>query len=298
MIRRSRMALPDEVPRVGGAGKTLSAASRSARDAFGEHGERHHVPVEPDHRPERRGAELGGALHDGFEGRLHVGQRPGDDPQDVARRGLALQSFRQLSVPPLERLAQALVLEGDRRLVGEGPEERDLLRRERPDLKATDRDKPDGEVVAQQGDEQERAEPLAEIPEPGVSPLGGGGRDVMQVDRAALEDDPAGRQRRCDRDRLADWTHRGNGPLDAPGPGAGRPPPGRCGHRTRRRAGRRSARWPGGWPGRPWRRARRRPAAGEPWPRRRWPATSSHFVSWLHELPFDRSPEAGPAAPG
>ena len=207
-------------------------------------------------------------------------------------------AFRQLAVPPLERLAQALVLEGDRRLVGEGPEERDLLRRERPDLKATDRDQPDGEVVAQQGDEQERAEPLAEVSEPRVSPLGGGRRDVMHVDRAALEDDPAGRQRRCDRDRLADldapweWTPGRQDPelvaLHPVDVGVGRVAEPRGGPRDGLEDGRDvlgGAR--AGGPG----LARPGPVAGG----RRLRAD---FVSWLHEPPLDGSPEVGPAAPG
>ena len=56
-------------------------------------------------------------------------------------------AFGQLSVPCLERLAQTLVLEGDRCLVGEGPEELDLLRRERPDARPPDDDEPDGGTI-------------------------------------------------------------------------------------------------------------------------------------------------------
>ena len=133
-----------------------------------EHRERHDPPVVPDHVRERRIAEPHGALHDGLENRPNVGLGPGHDPEDVAGGGLAIERLGQLLVASLDLATQALVLESDRRLVGEGPEERDLLGRERSDARSPDRDQPDRKIVSQKRDDQERAEPLpGDLGDPG-----------------------------------------------------------------------------------------------------------------------------------
>ena len=81
-----------------------------------------------------RRTEPRGALGDRVEHRLDVGRRAGDDPQDLGRGGLLLQ--RSVTRGSSSAPEQPHVLDGDHGLVGEGLEQRDLLGRERPDLRA------------------------------------------------------------------------------------------------------------------------------------------------------------------
>ena len=72
-------------------------------------------------------AELRGALRDRVEHRLDLGRRGRDDPEDLADRGLPFEGILRLG-------DKARVLDRDRRLIGEGPHEIDLVRGERTDL--------------------------------------------------------------------------------------------------------------------------------------------------------------------
>jgi hypothetical protein len=101
---------------------------------------------EEDHRVEGV-AKAGGRPGDGVEHGLELRHGAVDDAQDLARRALALERVRQLPVARHERLAQTLVLEGDRRLVGESAEQLDLLRREGADACPPDDDESDGAAV-------------------------------------------------------------------------------------------------------------------------------------------------------
>ena len=199
----------------------------------------------------------------------------------------------QLSVARLELLAQALVLEGDRRLVGEGPEESDLLRGERSNSHPADGDEPDGEIAPQERDGQDATKRmLAEVVEPGVPPLNGGRPDVADVDRLPVEDRMAARQAPGDRHGPADRAHEGTRRRGWRRPGGGRPPRGRCGRRSRRRGARRSARWPGGWPGRRWTMELRRAARGGG-SAAAVAAGAGRLASWLREHPWMGLRESG-----
>ena len=103
----------------------------------------HRVAVGEVHRRHRRVAQLGGTLGDGLEHRLHVGRRARDHPQDFADRRLLLERFLRL-------VEQAHVLDRDRRLVGEGLHQRDLLVGEGPRFRTPEDDRADRAVFAHQ----------------------------------------------------------------------------------------------------------------------------------------------------
>ena len=111
-----------------------------------------HVAVGQVHRRDRRVAQAGGALRDRLEHRLHVGRRARDHAQDFADRRLLLERF-------LRFVEQAHVLDRDRRLVGEGLHQRDLLVGESRRLRAPEDDRADRTVFAHQRDRQDCAEP-------------------------------------------------------------------------------------------------------------------------------------------
>ena len=92
----------------------------------------------------------GGALDDGVEDRLHVRGRAADDAEHLGRCRLMLQRLAQFCVALLDLLEQPHVLDRDDRLIGEGFEKLDLLFGKRPDLRATNHDRPDRNALAQQ----------------------------------------------------------------------------------------------------------------------------------------------------
>ena len=67
--------------------------------------------------------------HDSIEHRLQLRRRAADDAQHLAGRGLVFERFLQLLRPRLLGLEQPRVLDGDHRLVGEGRDQLDLMRR-------------------------------------------------------------------------------------------------------------------------------------------------------------------------
>ena len=132
MIRRSRMARPAAMPRLSGVGNTRRAASRSSGEASESTASVSSCPsnrtIDPNDAAQSLVALSTMASRTGCTSVSDLEMIRRMSPVAVSRSS----AFGQLSVPCLELLAQALVLEGDRRLVGEGPEERDLLRSERP----------------------------------------------------------------------------------------------------------------------------------------------------------------------
>ena len=120
------------------------------------------LPFQTEDRRIRRPAHSGGILGDGVHDRLEIGRRACDHAQDLRRGRLLVQRLRQLSVSRLQLLEQPHVLDGDHRLVGEGPQQRNLLVGERLDLGASDPDRADGCALAQQRNAQEGA--VAELP--------------------------------------------------------------------------------------------------------------------------------------
>ena len=71
-------------------------------------------------------AEASRALDHGIQHGLDVRRRAADHPEDLCRRGLLLQRLAQIAVAGLQFRGQAGVLDGDRGLLGEGPEQLDL----------------------------------------------------------------------------------------------------------------------------------------------------------------------------
>ncbi len=100
---------------------------------------RHRAQLRADDEPDPAAfgtTQLAGAFGKGVEHRLHVGRRTADDFQDFGSRGLALQRLLRL-------VEQAHVLDRDHGLVGEGLQQRDLLRREGARLAAPGKDRAD-----------------------------------------------------------------------------------------------------------------------------------------------------------
>ena len=75
-----------------------------------------------------RARKTGRALGDRVEHRLDVRRRAEITRRISRGRRLLLERLGQLAVPRLELREQPHVLDGDHRLVGEGLQERDLLR--------------------------------------------------------------------------------------------------------------------------------------------------------------------------
>src|SRR5215510_3617995 len=84
-----------------------------------------------------------GALHNGIEDWLHVRGGPADDAEHFGRCGLMFKGLAQFGIALLQFFEQSYVLDGDDRLVGKSLQERDLFIRERPHLRAADKDHPD-----------------------------------------------------------------------------------------------------------------------------------------------------------
>jgi hypothetical protein len=71
-----------------------------------------------------------------------------NDAQHFGRGGLLLERFGQIVGALMQVVEQARVLDGDDRLVGEGLDERNLLVREWPYLRATNLQDTDGDTLA------------------------------------------------------------------------------------------------------------------------------------------------------
>src|SRR5262249_58615049 len=90
----------------------------------------------------------GGALHDGIKNWLHVRRRAADDTKHLGRRGLMFQSLAQFRIALLQFFEQPHVLDGNYGLVGKGLKQSDLLVGEWTNLRAANRDSPDGNTFA------------------------------------------------------------------------------------------------------------------------------------------------------
>src|SRR5262245_53526186 len=71
-------------------------------------------------------AEASGVIEDRLEHRLNIGRRAGNHAEDLAGR-------RKVAIAGLQLLEQAYILDRNDRLVREGLEQLDLLRRKGPD---------------------------------------------------------------------------------------------------------------------------------------------------------------------
>jgi hypothetical protein len=92
--------------------------------------------------------ELGGPRHDRIQYRLQVEGRA-DRPTDFSQGLQFVHRSAQFTRPCLQLGEQPHVLDGDHRLVGEGLEERDLLRRERPWLDTSNVDRANNTALAE-----------------------------------------------------------------------------------------------------------------------------------------------------
>src|SRR3990172_2982540 len=102
------------------------------------------LAVEAINRAENALAQAHRALSDRVEDRLDVRRRAADHAQDLTGRRLLLQRLREVAVAGLEFREEAHVLDRDHGLVGEGPEQSDLLFGERPRLGPGYRNPDDG----------------------------------------------------------------------------------------------------------------------------------------------------------
>jgi len=166
----------------------------------GHRGESDLIALDPAERACGPSQQTTGAVHDRVEDRLDVRLRLADDTQDVAGRGLLLQSLDDLPVRLSQRAVlllqlgeQAHILDGDDRLIREGLEERDLHLRKWPGLGARHGDGADRSPLT----EHRYDEDTAPTDHPGDCrilvlwiEL-----DVRNVDDRAVEDGPPGDER-------------------------------------------------------------------------------------------------------
>ena len=79
-------------------------------------------------------AQTCGGRYKSVEHRLKIESRAADDLQHLGGRGLLVQCLGQLVCALLLRIEEAHVLDGDHRLIGEGPQQPDLAVGKRSDM--------------------------------------------------------------------------------------------------------------------------------------------------------------------
>ena len=88
--------------------------------------------------------------NDCFEYRFRIGHRSADRRKNFAGGGLLFERLGQFAGALAQLVEQAGVLDGDRRLIGERLEQRDVLVLERPHLAAAHQDRAERAALAQQ----------------------------------------------------------------------------------------------------------------------------------------------------
>ena len=146
------------------------------------------LAVVAEHGAVRAPAQCDGTAHDRVEHRLHIGRRAADDAQDLGRRGLPLEGLGELAVAGLQLVEEPRVLDRDDRLVGEGLEQADLLRRELADSAAADPDRADASSLPQHRREDDGFEAHDLAAAAGVHGDVHPALDVGAMDHAALQD--------------------------------------------------------------------------------------------------------------
>src|SRR5262245_16498175 len=122
---------------------------------------------------------------------MEVRRRTSDHTQDFTRRGLLLQRF-------LEFLEQPHILDGDNRLVGEGPEQRNLIVREWPNLKATNEDYTESNALTQQRHRKKRTTLVKAKLKATWESLFLCSTNVVDMDRLMVDNSTAGHDFPCD----------------------------------------------------------------------------------------------------
>ena len=89
-----------------------------------------------------------GIFRNNIQHRLDIGRRTGDHAQNLARRGLLLQCFGEVTIARLLLVNKPRVLDRDHRLIGEGFKQFDLPVRERTDLSSANMNSADGHAFA------------------------------------------------------------------------------------------------------------------------------------------------------
>ncbi len=147
--------------------------------------ERHQMDefaIEPCHAADLRIAQFPRALGDRVEHGLHIGRRARDDLQHFRRRRLLFQRL-------LGFVEQSNVLDRERRLVGEGLHQRDLLVGEGLRLRSPENDRADGTVLTHQRNRQNRPEAESRLIRPRVRVFVAEQRnDVLVVESLAVDD--------------------------------------------------------------------------------------------------------------
>src|SRR5215475_5915280 len=119
----------DDSTAVASSARSLRVCFSESVDALGAHvrerTQLNELAVEHEDGPVRRATEPHRAFRDRVKYGLHISRRAGDRLENLARR-------HQIPVACLQLVEQAHILDGNHRLVGEGLEERNLRRRERP----------------------------------------------------------------------------------------------------------------------------------------------------------------------
>src|SRR5262249_19220811 len=88
--------------------------------------------------------------------RLEFSGRRCDDPKNFAGCRLLVQGLCEVAITNLQFLKQPHILNRDDRLVGEGLQKSNLFVCEGPNLRATDRDGSDGNILTHKRDGQDR----------------------------------------------------------------------------------------------------------------------------------------------
>ena len=156
--------------------------------------------------------QVNAAPRNRIEHRLYVGRRARDHAQDLGGRRLLLERFAKVAVARLELVEEAHVLDRDHCLVGEGLDELDLLRCERPHLRPVDRQSPDRNPFADERRGETRPDPLAHDGVLDVRVLARQVElvEVVYVQRLTVHDGPAASRTAPEQPGFADFQADGH----------------------------------------------------------------------------------------
>ena len=149
------------------------------------------LAVQAENGAELRVGERAGLVEDLVEDRREVGRRARDDAEDLRGGRLLLEGLAQIPVARLQLLEEAHVLDRDDRLRGERLEELDLLVGEGPHLVAAHHHGAERHALAHERRHQGRPVPVGPRVGRSHGVLRGLGRQIGDVDGAAVHHGPA-----------------------------------------------------------------------------------------------------------
>ena len=185
----------DSPPRDLGTGRAHRVRAPKSLQRLGRDGVRYHVElltVETVEDAETRVAQPHRVPDNRVEHRLDVSLRLADHLENFTRRRLSVERHAEVGVACLQLLEQAHVLDGDDGLVGEGLEQLDLGRHERPRLDARHENRADGVPVAHHGHGEQAPEPAGQRDAVRMFAVG---QHVLDVDDGSRQDRARGHQR-------------------------------------------------------------------------------------------------------